>query len=188
MSTLASPFGLRPSFHEGSDVEGCVLQTTIASGYGTAIGLYDAIKFVAGVLQRAAAGDAFVGSFEGVEYDDPVTGRHVVSNQWPANLVATNIVAYYTKEPYLTYEIQATGTVTQSQVGAQANILATAPTIITGLSNESLDIASITTSANAQLRITGITPGPDNAFGDPFTIVQVQVSKHQYVAVVNAIA
>jgi hypothetical protein len=37
------------------------------------------------------------------------------------------------------------------------------------------------------MRIIGLTPAVDNAFGDAFTVVQVQVSRSQYVATVNAI-
>jgi hypothetical protein len=36
------------------------------------------------------------------------------------------------------------------------------------------------------MRVIGITPGPDNAWGDAYTIVQVQISEHQDVATINA--
>jgi hypothetical protein len=39
-----------------------------------------------------------------------------------------------------------------------------------------------TTAANASMRVIGLTPGPDNAWGDAFPIVQVQISEHQNVA------
>ena len=45
-----------------------------------------------------------------------------------------------------------------------------------------LDTATLTDSGNAQVRIIGLSPAPDNDFGDSFTIVQVQVSEHQNVA------
>ena len=43
-----------------------------------------------------------------------------------------------------------------------------------------LDVASV--AANAAFRLIGITPGPDNAFGDTYVICQVQISEHQNVA------
>jgi len=43
-----------------------------------------------------------------------------------------------------------------------------------------LDVASSTT--NASLRLIGITPGPDNNWGDTYVIAQVQISEHQNVA------
>jgi hypothetical protein len=36
------------------------------------------------------------------------------------------------------------------------------------------------------MRIIGIANGIDNAAGDAYTVVQVQISKHQYVATINA--
>jgi hypothetical protein len=44
-----------------------------------------------------------------------------------------------------------------------------------------------TAAANASVRLIGITPGPDNAFGDTYVIAQVQISEHQFVADVAAI-
>jgi hypothetical protein len=45
-----------------------------------------------------------------------------------------------------------------------------------------LDVATLTDTGNASMRIIDIAPGPDNAFGDNFTVVQVQISEHQNVA------
>jgi uncharacterized protein YhjY with autotransporter beta-barrel domain len=39
-----------------------------------------------------------------------------------------------------------------------------------------------TAAANAQMRLIGITPGPDNNWGDTYVIAQVQISEHQNVA------
>ena len=40
---------------------------------------------------------------------------------------------------------------------------------------------------NAQMRVINLAPYADNAWGDDYVIVQAQISKHQYVAVSNAI-
>src|ERR1700753_2994551 len=155
MSTLSAPFGFRPSFHLGGTPVSETKRGAIATGYATNIAAGDCVKLVAGVLQRAAAGDAFVGVLLGVEYTD-ANGKPNVSNYWPASTTATNIIASYTDDPYLTYEVQCNGSVAQSAGGAQATILATAATITNGgaVSNETLDSAgSITTSGNAQWRI-----------------------------------
>ena len=188
MSSTNAPFGLRPSFREGGQLDSCVVQGTITSGYATALFLYSPVKLVGGVLQAAAATDASVGSFMGVEYDDPVTGRRIFSNQWVASTAANNITAWYTKEPYLTYEIQADASLAQSNIGNQADIAAPSGNTVTGISSTPLSTASISSVANKMYRIVGLTPGPDNSFGDSFTIVQVQISKHQYVATIVAIA
>ena len=47
-----------------------------------------------------------------------------------------------------------------------------------------LDVSSTTT--NASLRLIGLNPGADNAWGDNFPIVLVQISKHQMVADIAA--
>ncbi len=187
MSTLASPFGLRPAFKEGGQVDSCTLQSTILSTYASAIFLYDPIKLgTNGTLELAAAGDAFLGSFMGVEYTNITTGKREYSNQWPAAQAANDIVAWFTKEPYLTYEVQANATLAIAVTGAQYDLTTPSGNTTTGLSATALDVAS--TAASAMVRITGLNPGPDNAWGDAFPIVQVQVSDHQYVATRNGIA
>ena len=68
-----------------------------------------------------------------------------------------------------------------SSIGKQYNYTAiSAGNTTVGISQLMLDVASNAT--NAQLRIIGLTPGPDNAWGDAFPIVQVQVSQHQFIA------
>jgi len=42
-------------------------------------------------------------------------------------------------------------------------------------------------SAVGDMRIIGLYPGVDNAWGDAYTVVQVQISRSQYVATINAI-
>jgi len=37
------------------------------------------------------------------------------------------------------------------------------------------------------LKIIGLTPGVDNAWGDAYTVVQVQVNESQFNASVNAV-
>jgi hypothetical protein len=55
-----------------------------------------------------------------------------------------------------------------------------------GYSIATLGVSTGTTSSSAQMRVVGIANGIDNASGDAFTVVQVQISKHQYVATINA--
>ena len=189
MSTVSGPFGLRAVNKAGGTPASLSVTGTITSGYNTAIGEGDAVKLVGGVLTRAAAtGDSAVGIFMGVEYTDS-NGRRQESNQWIANLTGTNIVAYYTLDPYITYEIQSNATVASTAIGSQYDLVSPGPANTTvGISGAMLDISTGTTSANKLLRLIGLTPGADNAFGDPFPIVLVQFSKHQNVAIINAYA
>lgn len=193
MSSTASPFGLRPVFKLGGLGASLTRQGTITSAYGTAIGQYDPVKLLAGVLVRAAgtnAGDAtggIIGCFMGVEYTD-ANGRRQVSNQWIASLVATNIIAYYTDDPFITYEVQANGAIAQSNVGNEIDFVSPTLNTTTGLSTTPADTATISSGAQRLLRIVGLTPGPDNVYGDAFTVIQVQIAKHQFVTPVIGVA
>ena len=178
MSLVASPFGLKPAFHPSGIIRQS--HTTIASGFGTNIFQYSPVRVAAdGTLEDAAAGESLIGAFMGVEFTR-VDGRRAVANFWEANLVATEIVAYYTEDPLIIYEIQANAPFLQTAIGEQFDTSALGGNATTGLSNAALDIAS--SAANAQLRAIGVNPAADNVIGDAFTIVQVQISDHQYVA------
>lgn len=176
-----SPFGLRPAYHPSGVVR--PRAATIASAYAVNLFLYAPVNFVAaGTLEAAAAGARAVGSFMGVEYT-PSDGQRRLSNMWPANQVATQIVAYYTEDPQIVYEIIANATLTVAAIGQQYDWTVnntTSGNSTTGLSNVALGVS--TAAANAGLRVLGVTPGPDNDWGDAYPVVQVQISEHQYVA------
>ena len=192
MSSTSLPFGLRPIQKLGGTPASLSVIGTIATGYSTAIGLNSPVKLLAGNLVAAAGvigtdTKGILGTFLGVEYKD-ASGQPHESNNWPASTTATLIVAYYTFDPYITYEIQANGSIAQSNVGAEADFANVTVNSTTGWSGATLDTASISTSAQKIMRIVGITPGPDNAFGDAFTIVQVQIAAHQYLTPITGIA
>jgi hypothetical protein len=186
MSTSSAPFGLQPAYSPSGVVRPTAF--TIATGYNANIYGNQPVKINSsdGTLVAAAIGDAFIGSFQGVEWTD-TDGKRRVSNKWTAATAGTDIVAYATLDPSLVYNIQANGSIAQSQLGNQANTTAiTAGNSTVGYSQLMLDTATLTTSGNAQMRIIGITPGPDNAWGDNYTVVQVQISEHQNVANIAA--
>ena len=67
MSATSAPFGLRPAFHPSGLDRAQALANGIVSGYGSAILKGQPVKYVTGgVIEPAAAGDAFVGAFAGV--------------------------------------------------------------------------------------------------------------------------
>ncbi len=183
MSDVASPFGLKPAFHPS----GIIRQShgTIASGLVSDIFQFSPITIAAGgTLVAAAPDDRIVGAFMGVEWTG-TDGRRRVGNRWEANTVGTEIIAYYTEDPLITYEIQANAPFLQTAIGEQMDWTALAGNATTGLSSVALDIAS--SAANAGLRTIGVNPAADNIIGDAFTIVQVQISEHQYVADIVAV-
>ncbi len=181
MSTVSQPFGLRPSYSPSGVVRPTAY--AIASAYGTNILQNQPVKIgTDGNIQAAAIGERFIGTFQGVEFTDS-DGRRRVSNKWTASTPASNIVAYVTLDPTIVYEIQGNGSLAVTDIGKQADFTAiTAGSTVTGLSALMLDTATLTDTGNASLRIIDVAPGPDNAFGDNFTVVQVQISEHQNVA------
>lgn len=181
MSTTSQPFGLRPAYSPSGVVRPTAY--AIATGYSSNILQNQPVKIgTDGNIQAAAIGDRFIGTFQGVEFTDS-DGRRRVSNKWTASTAATDIVAYVTLDPTIVYEIQANGSIAVTDIGKQADFTTiTAGSTVTGLSALMLDTATLTDSGNASLRIIDIAPGPDNAFGDAYTIVQVQIAEHQNVA------
>lgn len=181
MSTVSAPFGLKPLFHPSGEER--PVAGSISVDYTTNIYLYSPVKLVDGLLNLAAANaDRSIGCFLGVRYVD-VNGRPVFSNKWVAQAGATEIVAWYTQDPYIVYEIQANDTLTVEAIGEQYDWTTnntSSGNLTTGLSSVMLDVASA--AANAQMRVIGLSESPLNAWGDAFPVVQVQLSTHQNVA------
>lgn len=190
MSSTSAPFGLRPSFHPSGLDRAVALANGIASGYSSGILKGQPVALnTSGNIVASAAGDAFQGAFAGHEYTD-LTGRRIVSNQWIANTAyqTGSQVTYYYSDPNIVYDIQANGSLAQTSIGDQANFASiTAGSTTTGLSQCMISSSLVGAGNVGDLRIIGLTPAVDNAWGDAYTVVQVQVSRSQYVATVNAI-
>lgn len=186
MSTVYAPFGFQPVYHASGFVRPAAF--TLADNAAVTLLLNQPVKITTdGVINPAAAGDSFVGTFQGVEFTDG-DGRRRVSNKFLANTPATDVTAYITIDPTIVYQIQANGSVNVTNIGNQFDFGgASAGSTTVGISQAYLDTASVVTSGGtAQMRVIGITPGPDNNWGDAYTIVQVQISEHQNVATINA--
>lgn len=182
MSATAAPFGLRPVYHPSGSIRSAA--STIASGLATNIFQFSPVAFVpaSGTLALAAAGARAIGVFMGCEFT-PQDGRRRVSNFWPANQVATDIVAYYTRDPYIVYEIQANGSLAQDDIGECADWTSNGTNdgnTTTGLSTVAL--ATPPAAAIAGLQILGFSLYPDNVVGDAFTIAEVRIAEHQLLA------
>jgi len=181
MPSTSAAFGLRPAFHPSGVVRPVAM--TIESGYNANILQFQPVKISStGNIQAAGASDPFVGTFMGVEFTD-TDGRRRVSNKWTASTSATDIVAYVTTDPAIVYEIQSDATLSLADIGSQMDFdSVTAGSTTTGLSAAMLDVASKTTSGNALCRVVNLQPDVNNAWGDAYVIVQVQISEHQFVA------
>jgi hypothetical protein len=181
MPSTSAAFGLRPAFHPSGVVRPVAM--TIESGYNANILQFQPVLISStGNIQAAGASTPFVGSFMGVEFTD-TDGRRRVSNKWTAGTSATDIIAYVTTDPAIVYEIQSDATLSIADIGSQMDFdSVTAGSTTTGLSAAMLDVATKTTSGNALCRVVNLQPDVNNAWGDAFVFVQVQISEHQFVA------
>jgi len=195
MSATNAPFGLRPAFHpSGLDraqalangIQAVSTSGNVSAGYATTILKGQPVKMdTGGYIVVAAAGDAFLGAFAGVEWTDS-TGRRRVSNYWPANesFQVGSVVAYFYSDPNIVYEIQADGTLAQTSIGAEADLSnTTAGSTTTGLSAATLSTTLVASPSTAQMRIIDIAPYPDNAWGDTYVIVRATIAEYQFAGV-----
>lgn len=191
MPATASPYGLIPVNHPSGVVRPFAM--TIVTGYTSNIFANSPVKIgvsstYEGTIVVATAGDAdgFIGTFQGVEFTDS-DGRRRVSNKWTASQAATEVVAYVTLDSTITYQIQSNAALAVADIGKQYDYTAPAGNTTTGLSSQSLDVASVITgSGTAQIRLIGIVAAADNNWGDTYVNALVQIVEHQNVAVKNA--
>ena len=185
MPAVAAPFGFTPVYHPDGFVRPVAM--TIASAYATNIFQNQPIKIATdGTIQAALTVEALgiVGTFQGCEYLDAF-GKPTVSNRWPASTVTqagVPIIAYITRDPFIIYECQSNATLTIAEIGTQYehSSIASAGSTATGLCNLSLNVAGI--GANKLWRVIGLVPNPDNAWGDNFVTLRVNIAMHQFTA------
>lgn len=190
MSSSNAPFGMRPSFHPTGLDRADALSNGIASGYSSGILKGQPVaQNTSGNIVVATAGAAYLGAFAGCEWTD-TGGRRQISNQWSANTAyqAGSNITYFYSNPNIVYDIQADGSLAQTSIGDQANFTnIAAGSTSTGLSQCTISSSLVGAGFVGDMRIVGLTPAIDNAWGDAYTTVQVQTSRNQYVATINAV-
>jgi hypothetical protein len=196
MSATSAPFGLRPAFFPTGLERAQALANGITSGYASNILKGQPIVYgttansgTLGTIIPATTSGTVTGAFAGVEWTD-TTGRRRVSNYWPASTSGTAIVAYFYNDQQIIYEIQADGSMAQTTLGNEYNMNnVTAGSTTTGLSQCTLNSSSAAgNGGQAQLRVVDLAPYPDNAWGDAYTIVRVQIVQTQWFGVFTATA
>lgn len=145
----------------------------------------------------AAATSRFFGVFDGVEFTDS-QGRRSVA-KWASKLTldaSTQIIFWIFSDPALVYEAQVNGSVATSAIGLEYNFDATNnPTVGysvgnggAGFSQTALAASPVAAGAQGQVKVVGLgreaafPAGQTNAWGDAYTIVQVQIANSQLVA------
>lgn len=187
MSATFNPFGLRPEQHPSGIVRPDSLPNAMLSGYTSNIFQNSAVAQAAtGVINIVGVTGNVIGSFQGVEYTPTGGGRRVVSNWWAANTTFNadgTQFTWITSDPYITYDIQADGSVALTTgLGNVGPLVAETGNTTTGFSTQALHASGLTNSGNNQLQVVGVWQDVNNAWGDAFTVVQVQIAQHQRVA------
>jgi hypothetical protein len=148
--------------------------------------------------QTAASGTVY-GVFDGVEYTTAEGRRTVGKSASKATLdAATQILFWIFADPALVYEAQVNGSATTASIGRQYNFDTTTNsrtidgyTIGTGgagFSTTALLATPVATTVQGQVRVVGLgrevayPTGELNAWGDTYTIVQVQIANNTFVA------
>jgi len=163
MANQDAAFGLKSVGQLGSNVnsEG-VTEYSIASGASGNIFSGDPVKMAnTGTILVAAAGDQLLGVFRGCKYTN-ASGEVIYSSYWPDGTVSSDAVAFVVDDPNALFEVQsaATGSVVQTVVGNNADIVYTSGSTVDGQSG--VEISGTTAATSAQLRIVGISGDPEN--------------------------
>jgi hypothetical protein len=163
MANQDAAFGLKPVGKLGSNVnsEGTT-EYSIASGASGNIFSGDPVKMAnTGTILVAAAGDQLLGVFRGCRYTN-ASGEVIYSSYWPNGTVSSDAVAFVVDDPNALFEVQsaATGSVVQTAVGNNADIVYASGSTADGQSG--VEISGTTAATSAQLRIVGFSGDPEN--------------------------
>jgi hypothetical protein len=163
--TVSKPYGLLPVNLIGGQVfAGATRQIPVASGYNTSIFYGDPVKLVSsGTLERDTPDAAMtpIGVFLGCSYTDPTFGK-VFRQYYPANTVASDIVAYVQDDPDALFTAAiVSGTtvvaaVSRTFVGNNVEMVNNTGSAITG--NSAAAVTAPATTATLPLRIVDVVP------------------------------
>jgi hypothetical protein len=144
-----------------------------------------------------AATSRMFGVFDGVEFTDS-QGRRSVA-KWASKTTldaSTQIIFWVFSDPALVYEAQVNGSVATSAIGLEYNFDSTNNATVgysignggAGFSQTALAASPVSAGAQGQVKVVGLgreaafPAGQTNAWGDAYTIVQVQIANSQIVA------
>ena len=189
--TVSAPYGLKPINLIGGQVfAGATRQIPIASGYATNIFNGDVVKLVGSGTLEKDAGTATatpVGVFMGCSYTNPATKQPVFSQYYPANTVASDIVAFVVDDPDTLFQVAVVSGTTvvasvgRTVVGNNVSLVQNAGDTNTGDSKVGVLSTSANTTNTLPVRVIDVVP--DTATGsDAFVelIVKWNWGMHQY--------
>lgn len=183
MANVNKPFGLRPVGNLSATGAQKQYGYQIEAGYGTAIYQGDLVVVYDGYIIKydASTHVAPTGVFNGVQYNDPTRAdKPTWKNYYPGNITPNigQIDCEVLDDPSQLFLIQAAGTITQADIGKNADpTAATTGSNITGVSAGTLGTPAKT--AALTMKIVGLSNQAGNALGQ-YAVVVVKLNQHQY--------
>ena len=179
MATTAAPYGARPinTTSASGSYTGKVQHIKIASAYDTAIFYGDFVKLVtAGTVEKDAGTAALtpIGVFMGCKYTDSTSKQMTFNQQWPADMAASDAVAYVVTDPEVLFKMQSDETVAQAALGANASVVQTAGSTSIGNSKNAFDGSTVATTNTFPVKVVDFVDGPTSSVGDTYTDVIVK--------------
>jgi hypothetical protein len=166
MANKDAAFGLRAIGKVGQNRDAQGLSEYSIAASATAIYQNDPVKMTSGgTIGVAAAGDALLGSLNGVFYTDASSSKPTWANHLASSNAATDIVGFVADDPYQRFEIQSnnTGASAATDVFNVADIEYTAGATPNFVSKVELDDSTLAAGSSAQLTILGVSRDPDNS-------------------------
>jgi len=183
MANVNKPFGLRPVGNLSATGAQKQYGYQIEAGYGTAIYQGDLVVVYDGYIIKydASTHVAPTGVFNGVQYNDPTRAdKPTWKNYYPGNITPNIglIVCEVLDDPSQLFLIQAAGTITQADIGKNADpTAATTGSNTTGVSSGTLGTPAKT--AALTMKIVGLSEQAGNDLGQ-YAVVVVKLNQHQY--------
>ena len=179
MATTAAPYGARPinTTSASGSYTGKVQHIKIASAYDTAIFYGDFVKLVtAGTVELDSGTAALtpIGIFMGCKYTDSTSKQMTFNQQWPADMAASDAVAYVVTDPEVLFRMQSDETVAQAALGANASVVQTAGSTSIGNSKNAFDGSTVATTNTFPVKVVDFVDGPTSSVGDTYTDVIVK--------------
>jgi hypothetical protein len=179
MATTAAPYGARPinTTSASGSYTGKVQHIKIASAYDTAIFYGDFVKLVtAGTVEKDAGTTSLtpIGVFMGCKYTDSTSKQMTFNQQWPADMAASDAVAYVVTDPEVLFKMQSDETVAQAALGANAAVVQTAGSTSIGNSKNAFDGSTVATTNTLPVKVVDFVDGPTSTVGDTYTDVIVK--------------
>jgi hypothetical protein len=183
MANIDKAFGLRAMGNLSATGAQAQYGFQIADSQSGAIFQGDLVTIAAGyvVAFDPATHTAAAGVFNGCNYIDPTTGKPTFKNYYPGsvNITQGTIQADVIDDPAQLFIIQCDESLTQAQIGKNADVTVGTGNTTNGQSAYELDSSTIANSAALNLKIVGLYNVPGNEFGANAVAV-VKINEHLF--------